>query len=90
MPVYLKDPSAVLDYKVDWSPWLQDSEVVTGSAWVSADVTITVDSNSHDNTSATVWLSGGTAGVDYQLTNHITTSMARTDERTITIACRQR
>ncbi len=41
------------------------------------------------NTVCTIWLSGGTAGTDYDILCHITTSDARTLEQTITIPCRQ-
>ena len=42
------------------------------------------------NTVATIWLSGGTANEDYQLTNKITTSDNRTLSRTINVPVRQR
>ena len=40
------------------------------------------------NTVATIWLSGGTHGTDYDLVNDIVTSAGRTLEHTITIMCR--
>jgi len=40
------------------------------------------------NTVATIWLSGGTAGTDYALTNKIVTSGSRTLEHTILIKVR--
>lgn len=39
------------------------------------------------DTVATVWLSGGTAGTDYTVTNRITTSDGRTLDKSITIVC---
>ncbi len=42
------------------------------------------------NTVCTVWLSGGTADVDYELTCKIVTSDSRTLSRTIRIPVRQR
>ena len=98
--VYLKDPDAVLDYKFDWkastngsgsSDWLESGETIS-SRTITADSGITVDSSSITDTSTTVtvWLSGGTAGLDYDVACLITTSASRTDERTITIKCRER
>ncbi len=37
------------------------------------------------NTVATIWLSGGTAGTEYTLTNRITTSDSRTLDKSIVI-----
>lgn len=97
---FIKDPSAVLDYKFDWkaltngsgtSDWLASSETISTKT-ITASTGITVDSSSltDTNTSVTVWLSGGTAGSDYTVACKIVTSAGRTDERTITIQCRDR
>ena len=85
---FIKDPDAVLDYQIDWSDLLGD-DTITSSEWVASDG-ITIDSNSFADTAATVWLSGGTVGQDYAVTNHITTDGGREDDRTITIMVRQK
>lgn len=87
--VYVKDPDAVLDYASDWSSWLDVGETISTSAFV-ADPGITIDSQSNDTTSGTVWLSGGTAGTNYVIRHRITTSAGRTDDRSFTIACQER
>lgn len=89
MTAFLKDGSAVLDYVVDWSAWLDDAETLT-AATVTAATGITVDSSSHDDTTVTFWLSGGTDGQDYTVTCHVTTSAGRQDDRTVRIRVRQR
>lgn len=90
MKTYVKDPGAVLDYSFDWGEhWLAVGETISTSTW-TVETGITADSNSHDATTTTVFLSGGTAGENYQVTNHITTSQARQDERSLTIQVRQR
>ena len=81
---FKKDPDAVLDYEVDWSEWLGGSDTIATSTW-SAPEGITIVTDSNTTTTATVWLSGGTARQSYNVTNHITTDGGRTDERTITI-----
>ena len=80
----LKDPSAVLDYVFDWTEWLAAAETITDHT-ITADTGITVDSSTEDAGKVTVWLSGGTAGINYKVACKITTSAGRTDERTIWI-----
>ena len=80
----LKDPSAVLDYAFDWNEWLATGETITDHT-ITADTGITVDSSTEDDGIVTVWLSGGTAGINYKVACKITTSAGRTDERTIWI-----
>lgn len=86
---WLKDPQAVLDWTWDWSSWLQTSEDVISSSF-SATPGITIDTDTNTTTTATVWLSGGTPGVPYLITNTITTNQGRTDERSITIRVKDR
>lgn len=80
----LKDPSAVLDYVFDWTEWLATGETIDNYT-ITADTGITVDSSTEDTGKVTVWLSGGTAGINYKVACKITTSAGRTDERTIWI-----
>lgn len=86
---FLKDPDAVLDYEMDWSDWLVDTDTIVTSTW-TADTGITIDSNTNSTTSATVWLSGGAAGSSYTVTNSIVTDDGRADDRSITIRCSER
>ncbi len=88
---FYKDPSAVLDYKFDWSDWLDSGETIS-TRTITAETGIVVDSSSltDTSTSVTAWLSGGTAGNVYDVACLITTSASRTDERTIKITCRER
>ena len=85
----LKDPSAVLDYAFDWTEWLATGETITDHT-ITADTGITVDSSTEDDGIVTVWLSGGTAGINYKVACLITTSAGRTDERTIWIKAVER
>jgi len=80
----LKDPSAVLDYVFDWTEWLATGETITDHT-ITADTGITVDSSAESDGKVTVWLSGGTAGINYKVACLITTTAGRTDERTIWI-----
>lgn len=89
MTTFIKDPDAVLDYKIDWSDWLEPlTDTIAASSW-TADTGITIDSNSFDDDETVVWLSGGTTGTKYGVTNHITTAGGREDDRTIYIKIRE-
>jgi hypothetical protein len=71
-----KTPGDILDYTVDYSVWL-GSDVIDSSDWeVPPALTITTDS--FDNTTTTVWLSGGQVGQEYKAKNTITTVGGRT------------
>ena len=85
-PVSPKDPSAVLEYKVDWSPWL-GTDTIVSSAW-TVPAGITQDSATFGSAGTTIWLSGGIAGEVYTIANNITTAAGRTVERSMTVAVR--
>ncbi len=88
-----KDPQAVLDYTIDWlsDGWLLSGDTLSQSVW-SADPGITIDSTSIDipNGKTVVWLSGGTVGHTYKVTNSITTTGGRKDDRTLEIVVQER
>lgn len=86
---HVKDPDAVLDWVWDWNEWLDDGETISTSDFIVS-VGLTIDSDSNTTKTATVWLSGGTAGQVYQVTNRITTTAGRTDDRSITIRVTER
>lgn len=92
---FVKDPNSVLDYVFDFAAetngtgtgdWLATSETIS-TRTVTVDTGITKDSDSitDTNTSVTVWLSGGTAGVAYTVVCKAVTSVSRTVERSIVI-----
>lgn len=81
-----KDPEEVLDFDVDWSKALA-GDIITSSVWTVPDGLIG-GAEEFDDTSTTIWLSGGEAGVDYQLLNHITTAAGREREQTCVLKCR--
>lgn len=101
---YEHDPNAVLDYSVDWKHktagsrtsgnadgWLGSGETITTSTWtVAAGLTQTTPTPSNVDGKTTVWLTGGTAGTSYRVTNHITTSTGRQDERSLQINVTER
>lgn len=81
--LHLKTANAVKDYTLDWSSWLSGDTISTSTWTVPSG--ITQDSESETTTTATIWLSGGTAGQRYTCVNKVVTSAGRTDERAIDI-----
>ena len=80
---FLKDPQAILDFKIDWSGWLGTDTIATSTWTVPTGITQSAATNT--TTAAIIWLSGGTLDTSYDLVNHITTAGGRSDDRTITI-----
>jgi len=85
---FTKDPDAILDYAVDWSRWLA-GDTVASSVWI-VPTGLTKATESNTATKAIVWLSGGTAGQTYTVTNRITTAAGRTEDRSFTIRVEER
>ena len=93
-----KDPDAELDYGFDWSEWLQNvpegesADTIESSTWAvtGEDSSLTVGATGNDDTTTTVWLSGGTVGLTYVVRNRIVTADGRTDDRSFRMAIRQR
>ncbi len=86
----IKDPSAVLDYCIDWSSWLNAiGDTIATSTWTVTSG-LTVDSSTNTTTAATIWVSGGSIGKKYVATCRIVTAGARTDDRSILIEVRNR
>lgn len=94
MTTFIHDPDATLDYSIDWSAWLQPGETIVASTWhgVPDEMTIGTDAHapSHTDTKTTVWLSGGHRNRRHKITNRVTTSAGRVDDRSITLTVRHR
>lgn len=76
-----KDPDANLDYVWNWAAWLADAETIDTVTWIVPDG-ITEGDTTKTDTTATIWLSGGTLGQSYEITCRITTNQGRIDDRT--------
>lgn len=85
---YEKRAAEVKDYGFDWSDRLLVNGVagdtISTSTWV-VETGITKDSDTDTDTTTTIWLSGGTAGVEYTLTNRVVTTQGRTHERSFLV-----
>ena len=82
-PTIVKDPQAVLDYTVDFAPWLLPVTDTISTATVTG-TGVTVDSSDVvAGTAVTMWISGGTVNTTGSAVVRITTVDGRTDERTV-------
>lgn len=75
-----KDPSAKLDYTIDWAQWLRTDTLAT-SAWTSSPAGLTLSNEGRSQADTVVWIDGGVNGTTYTITNTITTTNGRRDER---------
>ena len=79
-----KDPDEVLDYELDWTDRLAGDTISTSSWTVPTGITKASDTKT--TTVTTVWLSGGTIGTKYELTNRIVTAGGRTMDQSVDIS----
>ena len=87
---FVKDPGEVKDYGFNWTEHLGDGETITTSTWeVETGLTSTAFDDTHTDTHTTIWLSEGTAGTQYRVTNHVVTNQGREFERSFTIYVRE-
>lgn len=96
--IHYKDPSAITDYAIDLAHGGANDGTSTDPGWLQGDTInsvawtvpsgITSTTNSHTNTIATIWLSGGTAGTDYLVTARVTTAAGRVDDWSLLIKVR--
>lgn len=93
-PVPPKSPNEKKDYSLDWSPELDKTgDTITGTpTWTITGAGLTqsggAQAPTNDSKSTTVWYEAGTAGVDYVITNKITTTQGRTHEASFVLPCR--
>lgn len=85
MPLWIKDPDEGIDFGIDWTPVIGDDTINT-SEWIGpvpAGITVGTGPKapSINGKVTTIWLSGGTVGVEYRFTNRIVTLGGRTFDR---------
>lgn len=92
-----KDPDATVPFVMPWPRWLDDGETIVSSAWSltgpDAALSILPGSPGTNGRTTSMWLTGGTVGRTYRLTNHIITSsapIARRDDRAFDVLIKQR
>lgn len=78
-----KDPDEDMDFQLDWLERLAGDTIATSTWTVPSGITSHDESN--DDTTATIWLSGGTLGETYSLLNRVITAGGRTMDQTVTV-----
>ena len=86
---FTKDPDSVKDYQINWESWLNGQDTLSTSNW-TVPSGITEDSSTVSTTAATIWLSGGVVGNNYELVNRVVTVGGRTQDQTLIIKCEER
>lgn len=84
-----KDPNEKLDYTLNWTAALIDSDTIQESLWTVPSGLVS-GLESHDDTKCVIWLSGGVDGEKYAISNKITTVAGRIMERSVTLKVKSR
>lgn len=79
-PDFVKDPNSVEDFEFNWVAEL-NGDTISTSSFILPDG-MTQVSASNTTTTATVFVSGGTNGQLYRITNRVVTAGGRTYDRT--------
>lgn len=86
MSLLLKDPSAVLDYAIDWGRQYLDGDTLAESSWIVSPVEtdgLVIQESIFDHRIASVKLEGGRPGRIYRASNHVVTTAGRQDSRSL-------
>jgi len=83
-PKFTKDPSAELDYAIDWEDWLEGTDTIASAIW-TVPTGLVLEAQTETDTVSAIWLSGGVLGLKYNVACLMTTTDGRIDERTFTI-----
>jgi len=86
-----KDPDEVLDYGINWSELIDEGDEISASTWV-VPTGITKNSDTFDapTSTTTIWLSSGTIGTTYELTNRIVTAGGRTRDQSVRLKVKEK
>lgn len=90
MKTFQKAPADVLDFDVWFDQFLEPGDrLTTVAATVPAAATLMVDSTTHDERKAKIWLSGGSVGETTTITVVVQTLNGRTKQECFAIEIRE-
>lgn len=79
------DPDDRLDYKWDWSTFLEEGELIDDATVVAGNLLVETPTVVNSGTAVVAWISGGTLGTTVDAVCHVTTSNGREVDRTIVL-----
>ena len=86
-----KDTDEVLDYTVDWTDRLAGDIISTSIFYIDGSPDDLIEMfDTFDDSTTTIWVSGGTDGITYNVLNRITTTGGRTYDQTVRLKCKPR
>lgn len=91
--IFLKDPSATVDFAIDWSAGHGAGQTIDSAEWrvePAGDGSITVDASRVEPDRTVATLSGGQRGCVYRISNAVLFSDGRRDERTLDLRVEDR
>lgn len=92
----LKDPDAIRDFGIDWTPDLPEAVTIESSTWLldgeawPVDADLVKVASSFTDTNTTVRISGGVVGTSYLVTNRIVMSDGEEDDFSQKLKIKQR
>ena len=93
MRVFVKDPSARIDYRIDWGAGHLGNDIIQSSTWTVTPQhknAIFAAESSHDGKITTVIIEGGVAGRLYDVRNQVVLENGKRDERSISFRVEKR
>lgn len=88
MNIFQKQPADQLDYDLDFSEWLPDTDVITGVVATSSSPELTILAASVYGTTAKIFVAGGLDNATYKVTTTIATQEGRIKEHDFKIRVR--
>lgn len=91
--MFLKDPHALLDYRVDWAAALGPGAVISASNWAVTPAEaggVTISDEVLGGLVASARLQGGIPGHVYVVGNRVTLADGTSDERSLTMRVENR
>jgi len=85
-PTVTKSPYSVKRVVMDWAGWLEDANIAS-SEWVGEGVVIS--RSQHTPKNASVFVAGGDLGKSYIVTNRITDTHGRREDRSVMLMIKQ-
>lgn len=88
IPEIIMSPTDLRPWELDWAAWLGGASILT-SLWLPSPAGLTLSGESASASTTKAWFGPGTSGT-YLVTNRITSSDGRGDDKSVTVVVKQR